>query len=334
MMKKINVRRGSGKNDFLSLLVLLGLLIFLSVAELSYAGEAKKAVKFPTKPIKVIVPATAGGSLSREIISIAPFIEKYLGQKVITEYGATVQTMAYNKFHQAKPDGYTLVYSSTTSAIQLEMISENVKFSVKDFSPIAACNNKAFVLLVHPDRWNTFDELLQETKKRPLSMAYTGGAPQMQYRLMEMFLGTKFKYIPYGAAGEGSAAVAGQHVDTLLTFTVSALPMVKAGKLKPLAVFAQKRDSFLPDTPTLKELGHENVPLVVAYGMFAAPPNTPKEVVAILEKAIAKAVSDPEFVSLSAKIGNTLDFKPASELKQAILNDYDVLTKYKLATRP
>jgi tripartite-type tricarboxylate transporter receptor subunit TctC len=332
-MKNSNIRLKSSKINSVSLLALLGLLIFLHMTKISYGEEPSKSVKFPSKPIRIIVPAAPGGSLSREIISITPYLEKYLDGKVIIDYGATVQTMAYNKFYQAKPDGYTLAYFSTTSAIQLELISENVKFSVKDFSSIAACNIKAFVLLAHPDNWKTFSELLNESKKRPLSMAYTGGAPQMQYRLMEMFLGTKFNYIPYGAAGEGSAAVAGKHVDTLITFTVSALPMVKAGKLKALAVFSLKSDPFLPGVPTLKELGHGEVPLVVAYGMFAAPPNTPKKIITILEKAVSNAILNPEFNKLSVNMGNTLAFKSSSELKQILLNDYEVLIKYKLVAK-
>lgn len=332
MLKGRTKHHASSKITVLGLLVLGLISISFYLTSILYAEENGKAAKFPAKPVRIIIPVAAGGSLGREIMSIAPFIEKYLGVKTVIDYipGAD-GIIAYNKFNKEKPNGYTLSYFSTSSAIPLELSRENAKFSVKNFAPVAAWNIKNYVLLVHPDNWKTFSEFLSETEKRNVSITGTGsGATETQYRLMEKALGKKLNYVPYKASGEADAAVAGKHIDAVLTFTISALPMARAGKLKALVVYSSKRDPFLPEVPTLKESGHEEIPILPTYGMFAAPPNTPKEVIAVLEKAIRNATADLEFNSLSKKVGNTLDFKSSAELKKLILETYESLSKHNL----
>lgn len=322
------------KTNLPTLLVLAILSVSFCLPSTSYAEEPGKAIKFPSKPVRIIVPAAVGGALGREVMSITPFLEKSLGVKTPIDYvpgGDGI--IAYNRFYQEKPDGYTISYFSISSAIPLELTRETAKFSVKNFSPIAAWNIKTYVLLVHPDSWKTFSEFLNEAKKRNVSMAGTGGATETQYRLMERALRIKFNYVNFDSSAEGSAAVAGRHVDTLLTFTISSLPMIRAGKLRALAVFSPNPDPSLPGAPNLKELGHDEVPLLMNYGMFAAPPNTPNEIIAILEKAVRNATADSEFNKLSENIGTTVDFKPSSELKKIILEFYELLNKQGLSTK-
>lgn len=330
---KRNRHRVSGINPLSISLLLLSFNFFLFVS-ISFCEEIGKTTKFPSKHIRIIIPVAPGGVLGQEIISIVPYLEKYLGVKTIISYipGAD-GIISYNKFVQERPDGYTISYFSTSSAILLELTRENAKFSLKNFSSIGAWNIKTLVMLVHPDRWKSFSDFLNEAKQRNVTLAGTGGNIETQYRLMEMTMGIKFNYVPYESYGQSSAAVAGKHVDTLLASTGSTLPMVRSGKLKAIALFAPKPDPFLPGVPTLKELGHEEVPLLIAYGMFAAPPNTPKGVVAILEKAISNSVADQGFRNVSRNLGYTLDFKSTVEIKKEILEYYNVFSRYKLTIK-
>jgi tripartite-type tricarboxylate transporter receptor subunit TctC len=322
-------RLESSKVNPISLLVLVVLFISFHMAKISYGEDLGKAVKFPTKPIAIMLPII-GGSSTREMMLITPFLEKKLGVKTIIRYvlGAEGLVM-YNKFSQEKPDGHTISYFGSTSPISLELTRQNAKYSVEDFSPIGAWNIKSQMLITHTDNWETFSDFLNAAKQKGLSVASSGGTGEVQYRLMETALGTKFKWVPYAATNESLAAVAGKHVDALLTYTISAVPMIRAGKLKGLAIFSKNRDAFFPKVPTLKELGYERIPLLLTYGMFAAPPRTPKKNIAVLEKALSDVCADPKFNDLFKNMGNTVDFKSSSELEKIILENYEVLRKSK-----
>jgi len=302
------------------------LAVLLYTTNLSAAEPAK----FPAKAIKIMVPAGAGGSLGQEIRAIAPALEKQLGTSAVIEYVTGAEGMiAYNKFYNEKPDGYSLLSFNLASAISLELSRDQAKYKVKNLVPVAGQNLKTFVLVVHPDRWKNFEEFLQEAKQKNVSLAATGGAADLQGHLLESSAGLKFNWVPYTSAAEGMAAVAGKHVDAMLTFAITPRPMIKANRLRALAVFSQNSDPTLPGVPNFKGLGHDEVPLLLVYGIFAAPPKTPANIVAVLEKAIRNACADPEFSKIADKIGLVVDYKSSFDLSKLTTQNYELLTKYK-----
>lgn len=309
------------------LLVISGLVVFFVLGE-NTATTA--SAKYPSRPIKIMVPAAAGGSLGNEIRAIAPFLEKNLGVSIIIDYVTGADGLiAYNKIFSEKPDGHTILYFNLISAITLELTRETAKYEVKKYTPIAGFNAKYQVLLVHPDNWKTFGEFLAEAKKRTLALAGTGGHTVLNVKVLESALGTKFNLVPYKSSGEGIAATAGKHVDFLLTYETTPKPMIQAGKLRPLAVLSQKPDPILPGVPNLKELGHPEVPIIPALGVFAAPPGTSKEVVGVLEKAVARASEAPDFRKLADNLGIYVDFLSSRDLKKAVEEQYEIVSKYK-----
>jgi tripartite-type tricarboxylate transporter receptor subunit TctC len=325
MMRKHNYPVSATKKQVLTLSAVFFVFLFL-VQAVSAADEAK----FPARSIKVMVPAGAGGSLGRETRLLTPMLEKQLGVPITTEYvtGAS-GLIAYNKFRSEKPDGYTLITFNMASAISLELTRETAKYKVKDYTPIAVQNVKNFVLVVNADRWKTFDEFLQEAKQKTVSLAATGGSADFQGHLFETAAGLKLNWVPYTSAAGGMAAVAGKHVDAMLTFPVTPRPMIQSGKLRALAVFSDKPDFILPDVPDMKVLGHPEIPLVLVYGIIAAPPQTPASVVAVLEKAIKNICADPEFLKLADKAAIKVDYRSTAELTKLMAQDYELLTKYK-----
>jgi len=330
MENKLNYTIKLNKISLISLLVMIFFLLSFHGANNPYASESAKATKYPSKPIRIIIPAGAGGSLDREIRGIAPFLEKNLGISIIIENVVGADgIIAYNKIYKEKPDGHTIIYFNLSSAISLELTRETAKYVVKNLTPIASWNVKNHALAVHADSWKTFAEFLNDAKQKKISLAATGGSANIQGLLLETALGIKFNWVPYSSSAEGMTAVAGKHVDALLTFAISPVPMIRAGRLRALAVFSSKPDPILPGVPNFKELGRMEVPLLVIYGMFAAPPNTPKEFTPILEKAISNAMATPEFNKVAENIGITVDFKPSSELSKVILEFYELLNKYK-----
>jgi tripartite-type tricarboxylate transporter receptor subunit TctC len=237
--------------------------------------------------------------------------------------------IAYNKIYHEKPDGYTIIYFNLISAITLQLTRETAKYDVMKYSPIGGWNAKYQVLVVHPDTWKTFPEFLSDAKKRTFSLAGTGGHTTLNVKVLESALGVKFNLVPYTSAGEGMAAVAGTHVDFLLTYETTPRPMIQSGKLRALAVLSSKPDPILPGVPNLKELGHPEVSIIPAEGTFAAPPGTPKEMTDMIEKAVAKAAANPDLLKIADNIGTFVDFIPSAELRKETLEYYKIVNKYK-----
>ncbi len=309
---------------------IIALFFFLTLANISVAGETGKKAKYPSSPIKIIVPAAAGGSLGNETRVIAPFLEKNLGVPIVVEYVAGADGMiAYNKFPQEKPNGYSLLSTNTLTSIFLELTRETAKYSVKNYTSIGGWNVKYQVLVSHPDTWKTFADFLSDGKKRNITVAGAGGSTILNSHILEETLGIKFTVVPFKSSSEGLAAVAGKHIDCMLTFESTPKPMIQAGKLTALAVLSSRPDPILPGVPNLKELGHEEVPTLPSVGIVAAPPNTSREIVAVLEKALGKAVSEPEFVKIADNVGIYLDYMSAAELNKTINEQYRILNKYK-----
>jgi len=293
-----------------------------------FAGEP--GAKFPSSPVRVYIPAGAGGSLGQEIRTVAPFLEKRLNVSALIEYITGADGMiAYNKIYQERPNGYTVISFNLSSAVSLELTRDTAKYEVKKLTPIAVWNSKIHALVTHPDKWKTFADFVSDAKKSPVSIAVVGGSSAFQGKLMEATLGLKINWVPYTASGEAQAAVAGKHADAVLTFSISPKPMVRAGKLRAIAVFSATPDPVLPDVPHFKQLGYPEVPLVVVYGVMMAPPNTPKEIAAILENGLKEATANPEFNKQAENVGMTVDFKPSPELQKLIAAEYEVLNKYK-----
>jgi tripartite-type tricarboxylate transporter receptor subunit TctC len=236
--------------------------------------------------------------------------------------------IAFNKFYKEKPDGYTLLTFNIISPIVLEL-TRRTEYITKEFSSIGAWRVNNFVIDCHPDNWKTFAEFANDAKKKEISLAATGGSANLQGRLLESALGIKFNWVPYKSGQEGIAAVAGKHVDAVITFTVTTMPMVRAGKLNGLLVFTPKRDNFLPGVPTPKELGYNNIACLLVRGGMAAPPKTPIEIVTKLEQTFKKITEDPEFAKMAEKIGVTVDFQSSSEMTKSIPDLYGLVDKYK-----
>ena len=327
LMKQNHLLSNSCKLGRFFILVLLYCLF--SLADTAVARESAKG-PYPSRPIRIMVPAAAGGSLGNEIRALAPFLEKSLGVPMVIDYVTGADGMiAYNKFATEKSDGYTIMYFNLIAALPLELTRETAKYAVKDYAAVGGWNVKYQVLLVHPDTWKNFADFLGDAKKRSLSLAGTGGHTVLNVRLLESSLGVKFNLVPFKSSGEGIAAVAGKHVDCMLTYETTPKPMIQAGKLRPLAVLSLKPDAILPTVPNLKLLGHENVPILPANGVIAAPPHTPKEITAVLEKALSKATAAPEFKKIAENLGMFVDFMPATELQKTTLDIYGILNKNK-----
>ena len=270
---------------------------FLSIAALSFlalaASPARAAENFPSKPIQLVIPFAPGDTDNM----LRPFAEKmgeFLGQPVVLNYrpgaGGGVGAGAVAA---SKADGYTLVGTSPGSIVVVPLANKEVKYTLESFAPIAALAEGGLMLVVPASSpFKTVKDVVEYAKKNVGKLTFSSsGAQGITHLLAEIFgneAGVKLNHIPFQGSGPAITALLGGHVDMASTAIAPAQSHIKAGTLRPLAVFGDTRLKAYPEVPTLKEMGY-NVGSPTLYGI-SAPKGTPKEVVDAIYGAAKKAV--------------------------------------------
>jgi tripartite-type tricarboxylate transporter receptor subunit TctC len=301
----------------------------ISPPDLREGWESIKAA-FPKKPIKII---TGPGGEDADVREIAPYVQKYLGvdvsiENIIGFWGKT----AFEKFQRAEPDGYTLISYTFPRSIIIENMGKT-NFRTKDFTPIFAWSVGNQLLIVHPDIYKTFDELLREAKTRTLrgAIPVRGGTSHLAGLLLADGLGINVRWMPYTGTAPSIAAVARQDVDFTICLATVLPSWIRAGKVRPLAVLPDRPGPcgpYFPNIPTLKELGYD-ISCVMIRHVVEAPPNTPPHIVRALEEAFNKAVKDPAYIDWAKKNYVIIDPLNAQEFCKEVAECYPRIEKVK-----
>ena len=288
------------------------------------------AADFPTRPVKLIVTAAPGGGEDTEARAIAPFVEKHLGQQVVIENQAGAGgKIAFEKFVNVKPDGYTLITYTFPKSVIIEYQGKT-GYKTRDFTPIFAWSRSSQILVVNGESWKTFGEFLKAAREKPLSGGLSGrGSTTHLMGLIALDeLGiNKVNWVPYEGSAGSVTALAGKHLDFTISLATSAVPLIQAGKLRPLLLFSDKRDPYLPDVPIPKELGFEMSFIPTLRGV-EAPANTPAEVVKVLEDAFRKAAQEQGFIDIAAKRKMVLQPVGSKEYAKAVADVYPRIAKF------
>ncbi|HXD96876.1 MAG TPA: tripartite tricarboxylate transporter substrate binding protein, partial [Candidatus Acidoferrum sp.] len=167
--------------------------------------------------------------------------------------------------------------------------------------------------------WKTAKEFIEDAKKRPGHISYSSsgiyGTLHMAMELLSHAAGIKLRHVPHAGAGPALTAILGGHVDALASGPAVVLPHIKAGKLRALAGWGDKRVAALPDVPTFKELGYPDAEFYIWAGLFA-PRGTPEPVLARLREATRAAVAEPDFKSAMDKLETPIVFKQGDEFQR------------------
>jgi len=291
---------------------------------------------FPTKPVKLVVTAGAGGGEDTEARAIAPFVEKHLGTQVVIENqpGAGGK-IAFEKFVKAEPDGYTLITYTFPKSVIIEYQGKT-GYKTRDFTPIFAWSRSSQLLVVNAETWKTFNDFLAAAKAKTLAGGLSGrGSTTHLMGLIALDeLGIKVNWVPYEGSAGSVAALAGKHLDFTISLATSAVSLIQAGKLRPLLLFSDKRDPNIADVPVPKDLGFDMTFIPTLRGV-EAPPKTPAAIVKILEDAFSKAAQEPEFIEIAKKRKMLLEPVSSVEFAKAISNVYPKIAKFQpmLATK-
>ena len=276
------------------------LTLAFMVAAFALSSAPSFAQGYPNKPVRVIVPYAAGGGTDFFARTVGQKLGEGLGQTVVVDNKPGAATIiGGDAAAKAAPDGYTvLLADSTTLAVNPSLYKKLPFDPAKDLAPVTLTARFAMLLVVNPtlSKATTVKELVEEAKKAGGQMNYASvGAGTTHHLTMELFLqrvGVKMNHVPYKGAGPAIQDVVGGQVPVMFVDLAAGSPMIKAGKLKVLAVASPKRIAALPDVPTFAEQGVANFEAWAWQGL-AVPAGTPKDIIARLNSEYAKAIADP-----------------------------------------
>lgn len=273
------------------------------------------AASYPMKPLRLIVPFPPGAGTDMFARTIAQKLYEQMGQSVVVENkpggGATLGTDVAAK---SLPDGYTLLLSTTSHAINPSVYPSLPYDTLKDFATVTQVANVPTVLVVHPSvPVKTVQELVSFAKAKPGALNFgsagSGTVFHLAAELLKSMAGIEMVHVPYKGGGPAIAALLGGEVNVLFETTLTVASQAKAGKLRPLAVGSLKRSNAFPDLPTIAESGFAGFNAVNWYGMYVRS-GTPRQIVDRLNHEIVRALNLPDvrerFASQGADlVGNT-----------------------------
>jgi tripartite-type tricarboxylate transporter receptor subunit TctC len=283
-----------------SALVLAAALGALAVAAAQRAvGPATgQEQDYPKRQIDLIVPFVAGGTTD----NIARLVAQHFGDSwsqtvVVNNRPGGGGIIATHTVAKAPPDGYTLLV--TTIGFAITPALQKLPYDpLKDFAPITELASLPLMLVVHPSVPATsLQELVALAKSKPGGLDYAssgiGTSPHLATEMFKSMAGVDLVHVPFKGNAEANNALLGGHVKIYFALVPAVLQHVKAGMLRPLAVTTERRLPYLPDVPTIAELGYPGYEISSWQGVFA-PAGTPKEIVAKINGEIVRMVNAPE----------------------------------------
>ena len=272
------------------------LAAFMGAAVLAAPGAAM-AETFPDRPIRIISPYTAGGLGDTLPRIVAAELSERLGARVIVENmpGAS-QAIGVQAAARSKPDGYTLLFASSTSMGINVSVTKSLPYDpVRDFTPIGIAFSTPLYLVVNPKvKANSVQELIDLAKREPGKLNFASGGDATSNHLAgEMFkalAGVDIVHVPYKGTGPALMDLIAGHVD--LMFAGEGAEHARQGSLRALAVSDSVRSKSAPDLPTMQEAGVKGYDMAIWFG-FVAPAGTPKPIIDLLSTEIRKVLDSP-----------------------------------------
>ena len=273
-------------------------LAIISCAILALAPPAL-AQKYPDRPIKLIVPVPPGGGVDLLSRAVGARMQQSMGQPVVVENRAGASAAIGTEMLAKSPaDGYTIMMGYSAHATN-PIFSTSLPYDTnRDFSAIAHVGYIPLILVVNASSpWQSVQEVIAAAKAKPGSIQFASGGAgagaHLSGELLKSTAGVDIVHVPYKGNAPALNDLLGGQVSIMFDTITTALPHVKSGKLRALAVTSPKRSPLAPDVPTMIEAGLPGFDISAWYVMFA-PANVPKDVMQRLNAEVNKAVADPE----------------------------------------
>ena len=272
-------------------------------------GAAPAAAAYPEeRPITMIVPFAPGGPSDIIARILSTFMPQTLGQSLVVENrGGAAGNIGMGQAARAKPDGYTILMTSTAISVNTALFKNLPYDPIKDFLPISELVNAPNVLVVRPDSGiATVAELVQRVKAAPGTFSYgspgAGTKSHLTGEQLKLRAGIDMVHVPFRGAGPAAQAVLAGQLQVASVALAAAEPLIKGGELRALAVTGEKRWFSLPDVPTMIEAGFPGFVSDTFNALFV-PAGTPQDIVSMLVKSSQAAMRRPEALDAAHKAG-------------------------------
>ena len=256
------------------------------------------AQQYPSRPVRLIVPFPPGGG--NDIVGrlVAGKLGEGLGQQVVVDNrGGAGGTIGSDITAKAPPDGYTLLVNNISLAVNQTLFPKLPYDTLRDLAPISLIGRQANLLVVHASlQAKSVKELVDLARAKPGEVSYGSGgvgtASHLATEMLKLMTRTDMVHVPYKGLGPALTDLVGGRIQLIISTTASALPQIKSGKLRPLAVTTAQRTPFYPDLPTMSEAGIKGYEFSTWYGLLV-PSRTPKNVIERLNAETRKALASP-----------------------------------------
>jgi tripartite-type tricarboxylate transporter receptor subunit TctC len=305
------------------MLRILTALFFAAVAPLAAAEDA-----YPSKPIQMVVPFPPGGVADITGRPTAQFMSRILKQPiVIVNKPGAGGAIGMATVAKGRPDGYTLLMA--LSSVSIIPVAERLQgrpasYSLQELAPVALISADPTVLVVRADGpYKNLKDFVAAAKANPGKINYaSSGVYGTLHVAMEIFAnaaGIKLYHIPYQGGGPAVTALLGSQVDALASGPSAAIGQIKAGRMRALAVWGDKRLAAMPEVPSMKELGY-NAEFYIWSGLFL-PAGTPPVITTRLRNTVRQVVNEPDFKDAMAKIDTPIAYLDAPEFAKFVDRD-------------
>ena len=287
-------------------------LMLASAGSALWPGLVHAQDKYPSKVVTWICPYAAGGNADNRSRQVARLMGKELGQTIIVDNkaggGGNIGTEAIAR---AKPDGYTIGMGNFAPLAVNHALFKKMSFDpLADLIPIMLIERGPLVLMVRTDApYKTVKDLVAAAKAAPGKLSYAsggiGGTHHLSGALFENAAGIDMIHVPYKSGAAGATDLMGGQVESMFEQMYAAMPSIKGGRLRPLAITSKKRSPLFPDIPTMAEAGFPAVEVLNWQGLIG-PKGLPPDIIALLNKAGNAALQDKELRELMLSQGNEI----------------------------
>lgn len=308
----------------------------LGVMSVLLGGASTSALAaYPERAVRLIVPFGAGGITDIIARQLSKSLSSTLGQAVVVENRVGAGGMIGAAFVQNAPaDGYTLLVGTVGTQVVNPLIFDSINYDPGKFEPIGMVSGSPYVLAVRKGLdINTLQELIDYAKKHPgklnFGSAGIGSSPQLGVELLKYTSGIDMVHIPFKSGGEAVNAVLGDQVDVVMDAIPVIMPHATSNSLKALALASDRPSPAAPGVPTSAQAGNADLKISSWNALFA-PAGTPQDVVTTLNVALAKTLSDPEFVQRLEAQGSQVYSGSLSEYQAFIAAEkskWDIIVK-------
>jgi tripartite-type tricarboxylate transporter receptor subunit TctC len=300
--RAVRVHPSSGKRDFLA----LALTATLAVA----ASVACAADPYPSRPVRMIAPFSAGGGADIVARTVAQTLTEVLSQQVIVDNrpGAS-NIIGTDLVAKSAPDGYTIMIANSVHTINAGLARKLPYDSIRDFAPISLVATTPFMMISNPSLpAKSVRELIALAKSKPGQLYYAspgaGTAAHLAFELFKLDAGVEIMHVPYKGVTQALVDTIAGTTQVMILSPTTALAQVKAGKVRALAVTGAARSDAMPDVPTMQEEGVKGYEFTSWYGLLA-PHGVPRPVIRQLNAAVVKSLQQADLRSKLQSTGTT-----------------------------